>query len=42
MGLNMRLGEGTGVAVAYPVIQSAISFLNEMSSFNDAGVSNNG
>ncbi len=40
--LNMRLGEGTGVAVTYPLIKSAVLFLNEMASFTDAGVSNKG
>jgi nicotinate-nucleotide--dimethylbenzimidazole phosphoribosyltransferase len=37
--LGLRLGEGTGAVLAFPIIEASARILNEMATFDEAGVS---
>lgn len=39
LDLQLRLGEGTGAALAYPLVEAACRMINEMATFSSAGVS---
>ena len=39
LDLDMRLGEGTGAALGISLVEAGVRILNEMASFEDAGVS---
>lgn len=38
LNLQLRLGEGSAIALAFPLVSAAVGFLNDMASFADAGV----
>ena len=40
--LDLRLGEGSGAALAVPLVQSAAAILREMATFDSAGVTDKG
>jgi nicotinate-nucleotide--dimethylbenzimidazole phosphoribosyltransferase len=35
----MRLGEGTGAALAMPILEASVKILSEMATFQSAGIS---
>jgi nicotinate-nucleotide--dimethylbenzimidazole phosphoribosyltransferase len=42
LDLDLRLGEGTGAALALPLVEAAARVLDEMATFDQAGVADKG
>lgn len=42
LDLGKRLGEGTGAALALPIVRAAVALFTQMATFEDAGVSDKG
>jgi nicotinate-nucleotide--dimethylbenzimidazole phosphoribosyltransferase len=40
LNLDLRLGEGTGACLAYPIVKTSVSLLSDMTSFEEANVFN--
>ncbi len=38
LDLDLRLGEGTGAALAFPIVEAGVKILNEVLTFSEAGV----
>ncbi|MEM1176332.1 MAG: nicotinate-nucleotide--dimethylbenzimidazole phosphoribosyltransferase, partial [Pseudomonadota bacterium] len=39
LDLGLRLGEGTGALLAWPLVQAAAAMMSDMASFDSAGIS---
>ncbi|TDG00435.1 nicotinate-nucleotide--dimethylbenzimidazole phosphoribosyltransferase [Paenibacillus piri] len=42
LSMDMRLGEGTGAVLAFPLIEASVNVMKEMATFASAGVSQSG